>query len=123
MDQKRENIEAHAKAADELKYIIREIEVLKNLEHPAIMKLLEYYLSAHSGHARTRAPSVRGCMAWLGLTSRFLRQARILCAYTSSWSCYLGESCSRRCRKGNRALPRSNFLFPLTLDGSPTTSA
>lgn len=46
MDQKRENIEAHAKAADELKYIIREIEVLKGLDHPAIMKLFEYYLSA-----------------------------------------------------------------------------
>lgn len=58
MDHKRENIEAHAKAADELKYIIREIEVLKNLDHPAIMKLFEYYLSAslHIPLATLRLP-------------------------------------------------------------------
>ena len=40
------NAEANSKAATELTYLVREIQLLQSLDHPSLNKLYEYYLSA-----------------------------------------------------------------------------
>lgn len=42
--------EATKRSSDELKYILREIELLKGLDHPNVIHLYDYFVSARPGH-------------------------------------------------------------------------
>ena len=51
-----------AKAASELKFLCREIQLLQSLDHPALNKLFEYYISAPPSRPHAALPGVLGCI-------------------------------------------------------------